>query len=172
MNVKRLRGIRLECLLLICLCAIVCASRMFAALPADSLVINSISAAGTNLEFVASFPPGVAGAVLEMRSTLGDGWQSVASLNVPADGGTIQFTIPLPALQTAFFRLNAALLVVGETQPGAQTNTEVSAELEFVAVPPLGPDSTNTSEAVFHFCGAIDGWNASSSGGKARCGSI
>ena len=153
---KRLRGTRLKCLL-ICLCGVFCASRMFAVLPPDSPVINSISVAGTNLDFVASFPPGVAGAVLEMRPTLADNWQSVASLNVPADGGSVEFTIPLPALETAFFRLNATLLVVGETHPVTQTNTEVSAELQFVAVPPLGPDSANTSEAVFHFCGRIDG---------------
>jgi hypothetical protein len=42
-------------------------------------------------------------------------------------------------------------------QPTITITNEVPSELQFVAVPPLGPDSTNTSEAVFHFKGMIDG---------------
>jgi len=138
-----------------------CSSRIFAALPPDSLAINSISADGTNLEFVATFPPGIAQAVLEMRPTLTDEWQSAASLNVPATGGTIDFAIPMPALASAFFRLNVARLAA--TQPGPppnpalRTNAQFSAELQYVVVPPLGPDPTNAAEAVFHFKGMIDG---------------
>jgi hypothetical protein len=85
--------------------------RLAAAVPSDLLVINSISVVETNLDFIATFPPSVDSAVLEMRSTLADEWQSAALLNVPADGGTIEFTIPKPALDMAFFRLNAAMRI-------------------------------------------------------------
>lgn len=139
--------------LLFWFCALLGCGRMFAAVLPEIPVIDSISVAGTNLDFVASFPSGVESAILEMRPTLTDKWQAVASLNVPADGGTIGFTIPMPALETAFFRLNATL-PAGSNAP---TNTRLSAELQFVAVPPLGPDSENTNEAVFHFKGMIDG---------------
>jgi hypothetical protein len=140
------------------LCAALGGSRIFAALPADAPVINSISVAGTNLDFVATFPAGVTGAVLKMRATLADIWQPAAALNVPVDGGTIEFTLPLPPLETAFFRLNATMPAATNNQTGGnQSSTRVSAELQFVAVPPLGPDSTNANEAVFHFKGMIDG---------------
>jgi hypothetical protein len=59
--------------------------------------------------------------------------------------------MPRPA--SAFFRLNATMLAA----TGSQTNARCSAELQFVAVPPLGPDSPNSGEAVFHFKGMIDG---------------
>lgn len=127
--------------------------RLYAAIPPDALVINSISVVGTNLDFVATFPSGVDQATVEMRSALADPWQSVASLNVPADGGTMEFTLPKPALETAFFRLKATL----RAGANAPTNTEFSTELQFVAVPPLGPDPENPNEAVFHFKGMIDG---------------
>jgi hypothetical protein len=39
----------------------------------------------------------------------------------------------------------------------APFTAKVSEELQFVAVPPLGPDSANTNEAVFHFKGMVDG---------------
>jgi hypothetical protein len=141
------------------LCALFWCGRMVAAVPADALAINSISVVETNLNFVATFPPGVSHAVLEMRQTLGDEWQSAALLNVPVEGGTIEFTLPKPALETAFFRLNVAMLVSNNSQTNNSTNTttEVSADLQFVAVPPLGPDSTNTNEAVFHFKSMVDG---------------
>jgi hypothetical protein len=135
------------------LCAALCGSRVLAVVPAGSPVINSISLAGTNLEFVATFPSGVAQANLEMRPTLTEAWQSAAALNVPAAGGTIEFAIPMLPLATAFFRLNATLLALA----GSPTNTQYSAELQFVAVPPLGPEGTNRNEAVFHFKGPIDG---------------
>jgi hypothetical protein len=141
------------------LCAVLWCWRIVAAVPADSPVINGLSVAETNLDFVATFPPGVDRAVLEMRPTLTDEWQSAAVLNVPADGGTIEFTIPKPALETAFFRLNASMLVVNNslTNNAARITTQLSAELQFVAVPPLGPDPANPNEAVFHFKGMIDG---------------
>jgi hypothetical protein len=132
---------------------------MVAAVPADPPVINAVSVVETNLDFVATFPHVVDHAVLEMRQTLADAWQSVAMLNVPAAGGTIEFTIPMPALETAFFRLNASMSVMNSslTNHPTGTTTQLSAELLFVAVPPLGPDPANTNEAVFHFKGMIDG---------------
>src|SRR5271166_6104948 len=103
------------CQTLLWLCAVLWCWRTVAAVPADSPVINGLSVVETNLDFVATFPPGVDRAVLEMRPTLANEWQSAAVLNVPADGGTIEFTIPKPALETAFFRLNASMLVVNNT---------------------------------------------------------
>jgi hypothetical protein len=132
------------------LCAVLWGCRIFAVSPTDTLAINSISVVDTNLHFVATFPSGVDQAVLEMRPTLADQWQAVAFLkNVPADGGMTEFSIPKPALETAFFRLNVALL--------AATNATYSSDMQFVAVPSLGPDSVDATEAVFHFRGVIDG---------------
>jgi hypothetical protein len=149
------------CQTLLWLCAVLWSGRIVAVVPAGSPVINAISVVETNLDFVATFPPGVDHAVLEMRPTLADEWQSAAMLNVPAEGGTIEFAIPMPALETAFFRLNASMPIPKSLTPGnpAQTpaTNQLSAELQFVAVPPLGPDSTDTNEAVFHFKGMIDG---------------
>jgi hypothetical protein len=116
-------------------------------------VINSISVVETNLVFTATFPSGVGQATLEMRTTLADEWQSAAALNVPAEGGTINFSIPMPAEPSAFFRLKVLLSDVTNARP----DVRLSPELQFVAVPPLGPDGTNTNEAVFHFKGMIDG---------------
>lgn len=127
--------------------------RRMAVPPGTVPVIDSISLAGTNLSFVATFPAGIARAVLETKPTLAEDWQSTGSLEVPVEGGTIEFAIPLPTLPSAFFRLNATLLNAN----GLQTNAQYSAELQFFIVPPLGPDSENSSEAVFHFKGVIDG---------------
>lgn len=158
---SRMEPVKNICQTLLWLCAMLWCGRMAAAVPAEGLVINSISVVETNLDFVATFPPGVDHAVLEMRPTLADEWQSTALLNVPADGGTIEFTIPMPALETAFFRLNVSMLAESNTPANSPTKTptttQLSAELQFVAVPPLGPDSTNTNEAVFHFKGMVDG---------------
>jgi hypothetical protein len=120
-----------------------------AVLPASQPVITSLSIAGTNLDFTATFPPGVEQAVLEMRPILTAAWQQAAVLDVPADGGTIEFTIPKPALETAFFRLNTTVRAV--------TNAQLSAELHYQTMSPLGPNPTNSAEAVFHFKGMIDG---------------
>jgi len=128
-------------------------NRVFASISTEPPVINSISVAGTNLDFVATFPPDMANGFLEMRPTLTDEWQSVAALNVPADGGIVEFVIPMPTLSSAFFRLNVSM----QTATNASAGNRISEELQFVAVPPLGPDSTNTDEAVFHFTGLIDG---------------
>ncbi|HKI69518.1 MAG TPA: hypothetical protein VKA67_08015 [Verrucomicrobiae bacterium] len=139
--------------LLLGFCVVFGGGQLFAEVFPEAPVINSIFVVGTNLDFVATFPRGVARAILEMRPTLADEWQSAALLNVPADGGTIEFTIPKPALDTAFFRLNASAPATNTTPASLQFSTE----LQFVAVPPLGPDPENPNEAVFHFKGMIDG---------------
>lgn len=123
-----------------------------AVLPPNQPIITSLSIVASNLVFNATFPPGVDRAVLEMRPDLTASWQQASLLEVPTDGGTVEFTIPKPALETAFFRLNATLR--------ATTKAQLSAELQYVTVPPLGPVSTNAAspaEAVFHFKGLIDG---------------
>jgi hypothetical protein len=120
--------------------------------PAIQPIITSLSVAGSNLVFNATFPPGVDQAVLEMRPVLTDPWQQAALLDVPAEGGSIEFTIPKPAIKTAFFRLNATFRTT--------TGAELSSELQYVTMPPLGPATTNVAspdEAVFHFKGMIDG---------------
>jgi hypothetical protein len=156
-----MKSMKKICLTLFGLGAVLWCGRMAAAVPPDAPVINSIAVTGTNLDFVATFPPGVARAVLEMRPTLLAEWQWAATLNVPVAGGVMEFTFPKPALETAFFRLNASSPVPNNssTNPPATAvaPNAVSAELQFVAVPPLGPDSTNADDAVFHFKGMIDG---------------
>lgn len=117
--------------------------------PSSPPVITSLTVVESNLVFVASFPSGVERAVLELRPELTADWQSAAVLNVPAAGGVMEFTLPKPDLERAFFRLNVSF--------SEATNQLVSTELQFVAVPPLGPDATNADEAVFHFQGMIDG---------------
>jgi hypothetical protein len=145
------------CQRLLCLYAMLWCGPIVAAVPAEMVVINSISVVETNLNFVATFPPGVDNATLEMRPALAGDWQSAVSLNVPAIGGTIEFTIPKPALETAFFRLNASIPALNNNPAGTAITNHLSTELQYVAVPPLGPDSANTNEAVFHFKGMIDG---------------
>jgi hypothetical protein len=112
-------------------------------------IITSLSVAGTNLVFNASIPPGVDQAILEMRPTLDAPWQEAALLDVPAGGGSLEFIIPSPALEMAFFRLKATTHTT--------TNSQLSAELQYVTIPPLGPDGTNGTDAVFHFKGVVDG---------------
>ena len=97
-------------------------------------------------------PPGLEQAVLEMRPALTAPWQQTVALQVPADGGLIEFAIPKPPLETAFFRLNATMR--------ATTNAQLSAELRYVTIAPLGVASANPSlsdEATFHFKGVVDG---------------
>lgn len=124
----------------------------FAAVLPNQPVITSLTVVDTNLVFDAEFPSGVASAVLEMRPNLSAAWQPAASLDVSTNGGPIEFFIPKPDLDSAFFRLNATML--------ATPTAQISADLQYVAVPPLGPAITNadqTNEAVFHFKGPIDG---------------
>lgn len=126
--------------------------RSVAVTPANQPIITSLSIAGTNLVFGAVIPPDVDQTILEMRPSLVTPWQEAALLDAPAGGGNVEFTIPKPALETAFFRLKAT------TQ--ATTNAQLSAELQYVTMPPLGPVTTNASPeaaAVFHFTGMIDG---------------
>ncbi len=139
--------------LFLCFGVLLCASRTLAVIDTASPVINSISVVGTNLDFVATLPAGVASGMLEMRPTLEGTWQSAATLNIPPSGGMVEFLIPMPAWPSAFFRLNIMMQATTNTSAASR----ISEELQFVAVPPLGPDSANTNEAVFHFKGMVDG---------------
>ena len=156
-----MKPVKKICQTLLWLGAVFWCGRLAAAVPVDAPVINSIAGVGTNLYFVATFSPGVGRAVLEMRPTLMDEWQLAAALKVPAAGGVIEFAIPKPALDLAFFRLNVLLVVSNNSLTNnpvtAGTTNTVSAELQFVAVPPLGPEGTNADDAVFHFKGMVDG---------------
>jgi hypothetical protein len=117
-------------------------------------VITSLSVAGSNLVFSVTFPPGMDQAVLEIKPALTDPWQQATLVTVPADGGNVEFTIPKPALESAFFRLTATFRAT------TTTNTQLSTELQYVTMPPLGSTTTNVAspvEAVFHFKGMIDG---------------
>jgi hypothetical protein len=138
--------------LLFCLAAIFHASRATGILPVAQPSITSLAIVGSNLVFDATFPPGVARAVLELRPTLTAGWQAAATLDVPTNGGSMEFMIPQPALETAFFRLNLTMR--------AAAQAEQSGEVQYVAAPSLVKITANGEsppEAVFHFKGQIDG---------------
>jgi hypothetical protein len=133
------------------LCLLSLLNTSHGAVPLDNQpVITSLTLDGTNLNFVASFPSGVVQASLEFRPTLTDEWQPAAVLSVSTNGGIVEFSIPRPGLPTAFYRLKVTL----QSAPQAQ----ISAEVHYVAGPPLAEIYTNGSpEAVFHFQGQIDG---------------
>lgn len=131
------------------LSAVLWVSPSVAVVPPIQPVITSLSAVGNNLVFNAYIPPDSDQAILEMRATLDAAWMENARLEVPSSGGDIEFTIPRPAQEMAFFRLKTTI--------SATTNTQLSAELQYVAIPPLGPDSGNETNAVFHFKGVVDG---------------
>jgi hypothetical protein len=120
-------------------------------------VITSMTVVGTNLVFDVVLPVGTQQGFLEMRPTLTEPWQEAAQLNVPADGGNLEFTIPMPALDTAFFRLK---ITTGQTTNSQPSTELLSTELQYVAIPSLGPADTKgmtNPEAVFHFKGLVDG---------------
>ncbi len=137
---------------LLLLAALLSGDRSFAASPANPPVITALSVSGTNLIFQATLPAGVAHATLEIRPTLDTLWQDAARLDVPAPGGAVEFSIPKPSWESAFFRLRTTTSTVAEAQ--------LSTELQYVTMPPLGsgrPDASTTNEAVFHFQGVVDG---------------
>ncbi len=120
--------------------------------PAPQPVITSLSVVGNYLIFNATIPAAAVQTILEMRPTLNTAWQESALLDVPAGGGSVEFTIPKPALETAFFRLR--------TTTSATTEAQLSAELQYVTMPSLGrtdPDALPGTDAVFHFKGIVDG---------------
>ena len=131
------------------LVVILCGGRLLATIAPSQPVITSLTVAGTNLVFQATIPPEVAQAILEIRPTLTAPWQDAASLDVPASGGAVEFIIPKPTWDSAFFRLR--------TTTGAITNAQLSTELQYVTIPPLGPDAAGGTDAVFHFKGVVDG---------------
>jgi hypothetical protein len=131
------------------LAIILCGGRLLATIAPGQPVITSLSLAGTNLVFQATIPSDVTQAILEIRPTLTTPWQDAASLEVPASGGAVEFVIPKPTWDSAFFRLR--------TTTGAIANAQLSTELQYVTIPPLGPDAAGGTEAVFHFQGKVDG---------------
>ncbi|HEX7654184.1 MAG TPA: hypothetical protein VF607_11810, partial [Verrucomicrobiae bacterium] len=117
-------------------------------------VIDAIQVAGTNLNFTATFPPGVAHASLEMRATLQNAWATLSTLTVPTTGGTQTFSEPRPPGDTAFFRLQITLRAASNY---SNLPPQYSEALQFVATPSLAEASTNADEAIFHFQGEVDG---------------
>ena len=113
-------------------------------------IITSLTVVGTNLIFQASIPAGVGQAILEIRPAFDSPWQNAATLDVHANGGAVEFMIPKPAWDSAFFRLRT---IASATTAISQLSTE----LHYVAIPPLGPDASGSNEAVFHFQGVVDG---------------
>lgn len=150
MNTNQSAG-RARSILLYCLLAIFHTGHVMAVIPATQPVITSLALAGTNLIFSADFPANVERAVLELRPTLADNWQQAALLDISTNGGNVEFSIPQPASDTAFFRLNVTLRTVSSPQ--------VSGEVHYQAGPPLTEVISNgvPLEAVFHFKGMVDG---------------
>jgi hypothetical protein len=139
-------------LFIFCLGAVLNTGHAAEILPVNQPAITSLAIVGTNLIFEAAFPAGVDQAVLELQPTLTADWQEVTLLDVPTNGGNVEFSIPQPALETAFFRLNTTI--------HATPQAESSGAVQYMAVPSLARTSTNTAppaEAVFHFKGQIDG---------------
>lgn len=114
--------------------------------------INSLTVAGTNLVFDATFPAGVLQANLQMRANLTDDWMAAGAIAGPTNGGEVVFREPRPHLSSAFFRIQVTF------QAAAQA-LAVSSEVRYVAGPPLTRrlDGDGRPEAVFHFQGLVDG---------------
>jgi hypothetical protein len=124
--------------------------KAIAVTPATQPIITSLSVVSTNLVFTATIPPAVTQASLEIRPTLAAPWEDAVRLDVPGSGGEVEFAIPKPALESAFFRLRTATDVATEAQ--------LSTELQYVTMPSLEATSPDASTAaVFHFKGVVDG---------------
>jgi len=80
-----------------------------------------------------------------MRSSLDAAWEEKTSQPSPCTGGEINLSIPIPASPTELFRLKGTVSAAPEL---------VSPELKYVVIPSL---ASNSSQAVFHFKGIIDG---------------
>jgi hypothetical protein len=135
-------------LALLLLGTILCGGNAIAVTPVNQPIITSLSVAGTNLIFNATISPGVVQTILELRPTLDTEWQETALLDVPVGGGFVEFIIPKPALDSAFFRLRITTSTTTEAQ--------FSTELQYVTMPSLGSGLPGT-DAVFHFKGIVDG---------------
>lgn len=133
-------------LALLLFAALFLSNRVGAVTPANPPIITSLSVVGTNLVFQATIPPSVNQAVLELRPTLTEPWQDMATLDVPVAGGAVEFIIPKPTWASAFFRLRTTNSTAAEAQ--------VSTELQYVTLPSLAATGT---DAVFHFKGVVDG---------------
>ena len=127
------------------LAAILCLGKTTAVTTTNQPAIESLTLVGTNLVFRVSLPPDINQTALEIRPDLTTPWQDAAVLEIPNGGGDIEFAIPKPTWESAFFRLrttstNAAALL--------------SPQLQYVTIPSL---HTITDDPVFHFKGVVDG---------------
>lgn len=113
--------------------------------PASQPVIESLTVVGTNLVFRVNLPLAISEATLEIRPDLTTPWQDAATLDISNQSGVIEFTLPKPVWDSAFFRLRSA---------SATATPQLSAELKYVTIPSL---SVSATHAVFHFKGIVDG---------------
>jgi hypothetical protein len=120
-------------------------------LPTGQPIITAMSVAGSDIIFHAVVPGGMDIVILEMRSTFDGPWREVTQRKISNGEVNIEFTIPKPANDMAFFRLR--------TTSQTATAVQVSAELQYVAVLPLEFPGANaaTNDAILHFKGIIDG---------------
>src|SRR5690242_18285774 len=87
---------------------------------AEPLAIRSLAVEGSNLVFTAAVPDGLERITLEMRPAFDQPWEAAGEFSVPAGGGELKFTTPIPSASACFFRLsarsaeNAAALASGE----------------------------------------------------------
>jgi len=121
----------------------------FTALPPTQLSISSISVQGTNLSIVAAIPPGLDQVALEVSPSPNGDWHEAALVNVATGTRQLTFEIPKPSTPMAFFRLKATSHLNGTPL--------LSSELQYVAVPSLASNPSDSGGAVFHFKGLVDG---------------
>jgi hypothetical protein len=132
--------------------AVLGSSSASAVTPASQPVIQSLTVVGTNLVFRVQLPPEVSQAALEIRHDLTTPWQEAATLDLSHGTGDVEFIIPKPTWDSAFFRLR--------TSNATAAAAQLSAELQYVTIPSLfsSPrDASSAPEAVFHFQGVVDG---------------
>ncbi len=116
----------------------------------DTIAINSISPAGTNLILDTTFSTGWRQATLESQKSVGAPWVAVAQTVIPTNQSGAIFTISKPADATAFFRLR---LDGGDT-PESEA---VSTALQYVTIDSLATHRDSNGDAIFHFIGRVDG---------------
>jgi len=116
---------------------------------ATELDISSISVESTNLSLVASIPPGLDQVALEISASLDGEWEEAGPVDVPTGTKQLTFTLPKPATPTAFFRLKA--------KRHLEATPLLSSELQYVAMPSLAANLSDTGDALFGFKGLVDG---------------
>ncbi|HEX5222840.1 MAG TPA: hypothetical protein VFZ59_25005 [Verrucomicrobiae bacterium] len=133
------------------LAAVLCMGNASAITATNRPVIHSLTLVGTNLVFRVSVPPDIKQTTLEMRADLTAEWETATALNIPDGGGDIEFAIPKPTWDSAFFRMRTLK---------ANSADKLSTELRYVIIPSLHAitsDPASRTNAVFHFKGVVDG---------------